>query len=191
MIKLIIESFCIVLFIFLSVISVYFFDSNAPDSEYSIVLYLSMIFIILLNRKRLAPIGWDINPFNKNGVKLILLCFFSIYLLDRILFYFSSTSNYSLEPVNNNLFYTLVLAPILEELLFRGVVFFHYCKTVGVRSSALISSTLFTVVHFGLDIFGFISIFVSGLLFCYLVHKVKGGIYLAITLHVFINIVSL
>ncbi|MBB1442878.1 CPBP family intramembrane glutamic endopeptidase [Pseudoalteromonas sp. SG43-3] len=191
MLKLIVECCYIFLFIFLSVISVYFFDANAPNSYYSIIMYLSMIFIIILNRKRLTPIGWGVNPFNKNGGKLILLCFFSIYLLDRILFYFSSISNYSLEPANNNLFYTLVLAPILEELLFRGVVFFHYCKVVGVKSSALISSALFTVVHFGLDIFGLISIFISGLIFCYLTYKVKGGIYLALTLHVLINIVSL
>ncbi len=171
MIKLLTESVFIALFMFISVISVYFFDSNASDLKYSIVIYLSMVLVVVLNWKRLALIAWSSNPFNKNGLKLILLCFFSIYLLDRVLFYFSLTNDYDLEPVNSNLFFSLFLAPVLEELLFRGVVFLHYCKAVGVKSSALISSALFAAVHFGLDIFGFISVFISGLIFCYLTYN--------------------
>ncbi|MDO4427705.1 MAG: CPBP family intramembrane metalloprotease [Moraxella sp.] len=95
------------------------------------------------------------------------------------------------------LFLTVIVAPVYEELLFRGVVFGLIAhanpKKIHTAPSrrqlvlaSVISSVLFAVVHLQYDWFGFGLIFLLALLFCYLRVR-SGSLVLPILFHMLNN----
>jgi len=41
----------------------------------------------------------------------------------------------------------LILAPPIEELLFRGVLYGGYCKAIGAKGAAILTTCIFGVLH--------------------------------------------
>ena len=76
----------------------------------------------------------------------------------------------------------VILAPILEELIFRGVLFSRFNKKWGFGVAAIISSILFGMLHIEMAIVGAITF---GLCQCILFKK-YDNIAIPITVH-FIN----
>lgn len=68
-------------------------------------------------------------------------------------------------------FFGIIVAPILEEILFRGFLQSALKNTFGSRYALVISASLFAAVH--MDLFAFLQIFILGILLGYLYEKTQ------------------
>lgn len=114
-----------------------------------------------------------------------------------------STTNQILveEVINSNPLYmffaTVIFAPIVEELVFRGAIYKGMRQVVGVVPSVLASSMSFAIMHLVVSIFSLnfqdillLPIYiVPGVVLCLLYEK-TNNIYAPIFLHLINNIVS-
>jgi membrane protease YdiL (CAAX protease family) len=82
----------------------------------------------------------------------------------------------------------VVVAPVVEEVFFRGFVFAGLCRRYNWQKAALISSALFAVIH--LQPLSVIPIFILGYIFAYLYHR-SNSIWPAILMHVSTNALGL
>ncbi len=86
-----------------------------------------------------------------------------------------------------NLILAGVLAPVVEEVLFRGVIFGSLQAYFGKWTSAVLSAAIFSTLHF--QAYGFFPRFMLGMFLVYLYDKYKS-LYPAIGLHALNNIVA-
>lgn len=97
------------------------------------------------------------------------------------------TMDFSIEEVGPIYYYLdlitgIVGAPLVEELVFRGVLFNRLKIRMGIIGAMLVSSFLFAILH---DFGGMISAFVFGLCMCILYLK-TDNIFVPMTVH-FLN----
>lgn len=86
-----------------------------------------------------------------------------------------------------NLILAGILAPIIEETLFRGMIFGSLQAYFGKWTAAVFSAVIFSALHF--QAYGFFPRFVLGLILVYLYDKYKS-LYPAVALHALNNIVA-
>lgn len=86
-----------------------------------------------------------------------------------------------------NLFLAGVLAPLVEETLFRGVIFGSLQAYFGKWTAAVISAGIFSALHF--QAYGFFPRFVLGIVLVYLYDKYKS-LYPSVGLHALNNILA-
>ncbi|HUE75335.1 MAG TPA: type II CAAX endopeptidase family protein, partial [Chloroflexota bacterium] len=67
-----------------------------------------------------------------------------------------------------------VMAPVVEETLFRGYIFRAYLETKGATAAFFYSALFFTVVHFNLP--ALLPIFIVGLVLAYAFHATRSVI---------------
>jgi len=77
-----------------------------------------------------------------------------------------------------------VLAPIVEEMFFRGFLFQGFRQKYGWVSAALLSSGIFAVAH--LDLVALIPTFILGCLLAYVYHR-SNSVWPGVILHVLVN----
>lgn len=82
---------------------------------------------------------------------------------------------------------SMLFAPILEEVLYRGIIFNHLKKVCSVRNSIIISSLIFALMHFEFS-YLFFSYFMLGIFFCISYYK-TGSLLVSIIFHSFTNVV--
>ncbi len=82
----------------------------------------------------------------------------------------------------------VIVAPVAEEVFFRGFVFAGLRQRYDWRKAALISSALFAVIH--VTPTAMIPIFILGLIFAYLYHR-SNSIWPAVLMHVSTNALAL
>jgi membrane protease YdiL (CAAX protease family) len=82
----------------------------------------------------------------------------------------------------------IVVAPVVEELFFRGFVFAGLRERYGWRKAGLISAGLFAVLHF--QPLMVVPILLLGMIFAYLYHR-SGSIWPAVIVHVLTNAAGL
>ncbi|BAE84047.1 CPBP family intramembrane glutamic endopeptidase [Desulfitobacterium hafniense] len=87
-----------------------------------------------------------------------------------------------------NLILAGMLAPIIEETMFRGIIFGSLQTYMGKWTAAAVSAAIFSGLH--LQSYGFLPRFVLGMVLAYLVMKHKS-IKPAVALHAVNNIVAL
>ncbi len=85
------------------------------------------------------------------------------------------------------LFSTAILAPVAEEIFFRGFIYSGLRGRIGVIGAMLASTFFFTTLHFSLD--AFVPIFVLGLFLAWLYEK-TGSLYPGIILHASNNAIA-
>ena len=78
-----------------------------------------------------------------------------------------------------------LLAPLAEELLYRGVLFRSFWSRLGVLPAALVSSAIFAVLHF-YDGYGLLSVGFFGLA-CAFLYATTGSLGSCIALHMLYN----
>ncbi|HEX2844396.1 MAG TPA: type II CAAX endopeptidase family protein [Candidatus Limnocylindria bacterium] len=81
----------------------------------------------------------------------------------------------------------VLLAPVAEELFFRGVIFNAFLREGGRRWAFLGSSALFAVIH--LSIAAFVPIFLLGLALAWVYHR-TGSLVAPIVMHATVNGIS-
>ena len=81
-----------------------------------------------------------------------------------------------------------VIAPVVEEIFFRGFVFSGLRQRYGWQKAALISSAVFAVAHF--QPMAIVPIFLLGVIFAYLYHR-SNSVWPAILMHVLTNALGL
>jgi membrane protease YdiL (CAAX protease family) len=80
---------------------------------------------------------------------------------------------------------TCLLAPVSEEILYRGVLFRSFRNRLGVLTAALLSAVIFSTLHF-YDIYGLVSVGIFGLS-CALLYSATGSLSTTIALHMLYN----
>ncbi|QTN33449.1 CPBP family intramembrane metalloprotease [Akkermansiaceae bacterium] len=100
---------------------------------------------------------------------------------------FMETASDDLEFFAKLLFSSVIVAPIFEEIIFRGFLFQGLKSKTGVAGAALASTVLFAVVHTQYDIWGWISVGMMGFAACYLTHR-TGSLKTAIVFHAIGNL---
>ncbi|MGZ8563692.1 MAG: CPBP family intramembrane glutamic endopeptidase, partial [Candidatus Limnocylindria bacterium] len=81
----------------------------------------------------------------------------------------------------------VILAPIAEEVFFRGVVFNALLRERGPRTAYLGSAALFAVIH--LSIVALLPIFLLGLALAWVYHR-TGNLLAPIVMHAVVNGIS-
>jgi membrane protease YdiL (CAAX protease family) len=84
-------------------------------------------------------------------------------------------------------FSAMLLAPIIEEFFFRGIILQKWAVKWGVRAGILTSSLLFAILHFRFDV---IPLFITGILFSILYFKTRSLI-TSMLLHFFYNTIAI
>lgn len=79
-----------------------------------------------------------------------------------------------------------LLAPLAEEILYRGVLFRAFRNRLGVPAGAILSSVVFASLHF-YNGYGLVSVAVFGLS-CALLYSATGALSSAIALHILYNL---
>lgn len=79
-----------------------------------------------------------------------------------------------------------LLAPIAEEILYRGILFRSLRNRLGVIPGAVLSASIFAILHF-YDGYGLVSVGVFGF-FCALLYAGTGSLVTVIALHVLYNL---
>jgi len=83
------------------------------------------------------------------------------------------------------LFWGAVVAPLVEEVIFRGLLFRSLRNRFQAPVACLISSLIFAASH-GYSLVGFVSVLLMGAAFCWIYHR-SGSLALAIMTHSGIN----
>jgi uncharacterized protein len=125
---------------------------------------------------------------------IITINFVYVFLMTNV-FNITSPSGKIEELVNNrNISSTMLLvvvsiiAPVCEEVFFRGFLFQGIKKTWGVFAGILVSSVLFAAAH--LDLYNFLPLFAIGWVLTYIFHKTKSLIPV-IFLHAAYNLIMI
>lgn len=74
-----------------------------------------------------------------------------------------------------------VLAPVCEEVIFRGFLFGGLAGKIGVKTAAVVASLVFAFLHF-YSWQGFVAVFLYGLVFCWLYRR-SGSLWPGILAH--------
>lgn len=152
--------------------------------------------------------NWKWTDFGWQGVplRIFLSKVLGLYALTWVfnIFYTFAIFNYGFTPPETDVYskllgqvtwYTLilnlllagVLAPIVEETLFRGVIFGSLQAYFGKWTAAVLSAVIFSALHF--QAYGFFPRFVLGMVLVYLYDKYKS-LYPSVALHALNNIVA-
>jgi len=163
------------------------------------VLYLLPILLLLPKRKT----TWQFLGFRKYGKGIMGLgcgLFIGAYILvivhNFILMAFGlSVQGDQISSIFNSLgsplwlfFVGILIAPVVEEVLFRGFIFSGFRQSYGWKKAALFSSTIFALAH--LQPAAFIPTFLLGYVFTYLYQK-SNSILPGIFLHLLTNLFGL
>ena len=89
------------------------------------------------------------------------------------------------EPLYIDVIMAVFVAPILEEIVFRGVIM-NNLKKYGIRVAIIINSLLFGLSHYNIEMI--IPAFLTGIIFSYVAYKYS--IKYSILIHFFINAVT-
>ncbi len=95
------------------------------------------------------------------------------------------------KPNFNSIFYfflMVIITPIIEEILYRGIILNLFLKKYSLKISLIVSSLIFAFVHIEISRFGYL--FLSGMLFGFAYYKTKS-IYTSIFIHFVINIMAM
>lgn len=117
--------------------------------------------------------GWLVVPFDTKSK--FLTDSIAPYLLDY------------LPSISTTMFLAVILAPIFEEIVFRGFLFGGLRYKIGDFFGATLSSFIFAAVH-GYSPMGFVSVVISGLIFCGL-YRWSGSLIPGMIAHAAFNLV--
>ncbi|MFD2613318.1 CPBP family intramembrane glutamic endopeptidase [Paenibacillus gansuensis] len=180
----------IILFLFL-----YFVTIN-NDNKFLLILIppIFLVILVYLYRNDIRQYNYlilvsDFPKINKWTLFLLKYCIiiqgftnaFFIILLGGSHSILSILHLYPIIP-----FYAIVISPLIEEVIFRKIIFLNIRRKWGFWSGAILSSLLFAGLHFDLRVI--LGLFLSGILYCWVYDKFKSIVPLYIS-HLLLNFV--
>ena len=199
----------VILTIIISAILMVIFPEIANSDDLLSITLLSVgLLLFILALRRTTGLKNDIkNIFEDKNIKEILYVVIINILFAFILLFFISSLDYLVtisDPtwisiwdsetmnLNSNIFIydaigTLIFAPVVEELIFRGILFNRLKIRTGILTSMIISSVLFAIGH---DFGGITSAFLFGICMCILYLK-SDNILIPITAHFLNNFIAM
>ncbi|WP_240418932.1 CPBP family intramembrane glutamic endopeptidase [Paenibacillus periandrae] len=85
-------------------------------------------------------------------------------------------------------FYVVVVAPIVEEIVYRKIIFGYFNNKNLFWVGSIVSSSIFAIGHFSLS--NISAYFITGLILCY-IYKKSGTIVTAMLIHSALNYISI
>jgi len=89
------------------------------------------------------------------------------------------------EPLYIDMIMTVCVAPILEEIVFRGVIM-NNLKKYGIKIAIIVNSVFFALSHYNIEMI--IPAFFTGIIFSYVTYKYS--IKYSILIHFFLNVIT-
>ncbi len=175
--------------------------------EYSIIyqiIFASIIFsiiILLINRNKLTKRGWFTSFNNKELKKTLEICIASVILVNFLLVYIfpnfidgnmPDAIKRSFDSItNSNPFLILltvgILAPVAEEILFRGAIYNLIKDKFNKFAAVIVSAILFAVIH--MNLYQASYALIIGLFMGFIIMK-TGSLWLTIIFHIAYNTLS-
>lgn len=131
-------------------------------------------------------------------IPLLITALSMVFIADYALLYFSPETE--IDPTDymdyayvdtiymfHVLFTSVVLAPVFEEIVFRGFLFQGLRGKIGTLWAGIISTVLFALIHTQYDYWGWISVGLTGAVAAFLVWR-TGSIKTSIALHALTNL---
>lgn len=163
-----------------------------------LALLLPVLIIMGLRKANWSSLG--LRKFNKKFLGIgcgLLLVAYVIVIANNLVFYILhiSTQGEQIFQLFLKLKYPywlvvigVFIAPLVEEIFFRGFLFGGMRQHYGWKKAALISSIVFSIAH--LDIAAALPTFALGFTFAYLYHQAKS-IWPGIVMHFLVNAVAM
>lgn len=156
------------------------------------VLFLAVIYLLVFAGKKIFHFKWQLRYFI-----YLLLGYIISYMSDFLFSYFISLSsnqislNETIEMMGRQEFpYFLLIvcfiAPIAEELIYRGVLMTTFFKNSPWYGDVLLSAIIFGYIHINFAFF----IYASGGLILALLYRMTKNLYYPILVHILINITA-
>ncbi len=160
---------------------------------YELAYILPVIAILLIKKAKPEAVG--LRPFSlKNlaiGCGLLVGTYVIILVHNLLLLAFGITPQgemltelFGHEYFGMLVFVGVIIAPLVEEIFFRGFVFSGLLQKYNWKIATFLSSGLFAVAHF--QLVALIPTFLMGVVFTYLYHRSKS-IWPGIILHLIVN----
>jgi membrane protease YdiL (CAAX protease family) len=117
------------------------------------------------------------------GIWFYLAVSYLIHLIQLLLPWMDPRDGwrFSNEELWRGILFGVIVAPLVEEFIFRGFLFKAFCNRWRPLTAAAISSVIFAVVH-GYSLPGTVSIALFGMICCALYHR-TGSLWSSIILH--------
>ena len=167
------------------------FNSFLLDKQLLIVVILGLIFIPLL------LIDYKKNYYNseveKINIPILLIIAVLLSLVYNVFAYYVNNFTFqtSLFDSNGNILYVLLatglIGPVIEELMFRGIIYNELKKKIASMAAILITTLFFALTHF--NIFQVIYALALGFILIFVYEKYKD-IKAPIILHMASNITT-
>ena len=154
------------------------FDTNLKGQLLKVqapllLLFFGLTFFIFI---LVTPLVNPLNFFRK--------LFDGMLLVHKLNFDSITSFNFS---VNSYFLLMVFVGPVLEEIIYRGILFFLLLKRYSLLTAMLVSSFLFAFMH--LRFMGILYLFVYGLLFSFAYYRTRS-LLTPIVLHIFINLMA-
>jgi membrane protease YdiL (CAAX protease family) len=190
-----------ILFVILGSPSIFLKKIFFKDAPVEIVMligvgfsFLALIaFIHLVNIKKKITYNFSLKYIGLIPIPLIILLSFQLGIytpLAKLIFSFTNPDIIPSNPINSitSILSALILAPIFEEIIFRGYILKGFLSTYSSKKAIIVSAIFFGLVHFyPYQIIGVIPL---GLFFGWIYYK-TGSIGITIILHSFTNLIGL
>lgn len=167
------------------------------DFLYFIILFIIIVLFKVKCKTTLRDLG-----FANRGVAVVaglISAFVSVVVVYALYCSFGKPRSYTYYFVEETkylkttfdwvqfFFFSALVAPVVEETLYRGVLYSPYRKRYGSTAAIIITSILFSVSHFGLSL---LSTFIGGILLAILYEKTESLI-APIIAHVTYNLINI
>lgn len=151
------------------------------------VLFLAVIYLLVFAGKKIFHFKWQLRYFI-----YLLLGYIISYMSDFLFSYFISlSSKMGRQEFPYFLLIVCFIAPIAEELIYRGVLMTTFFKNSPWYGDVLLSAIIFGYIHinFALTPLAFF-IYASGGLILALLYRMTKNLYYPILVHILINITA-
>lgn len=198
--KLFIITTAIILWVLLFLFAVLYLPSDSHISP-ALLLHGSSLLIVLLLIKRFGYPLKQALLINKPSVTWvvtavtigILYWFCDHWLMDVVFGLNTEAAIASWNKANAHyleatvMISSVLLAPLFEEVFFRGLLFNHLSKQINIKLAAIVCALFFAAIHWSWP--EFISLFTAAILYSYLLQR-SQSLYIPLLAHMVHNLMT-
>lgn len=163
------------------------FNQFITNNSY-IIIFINLLIFLPIYKKEYQKYEENYKEKIKAPYKIIIIAFLLSLLLNSILYLIKINLNVKMQ-FNPNIFLlinTIIIGPILEEYVFRGVVYNKYLKLYK-KESIYITTLIFSLMHF--DVLSILYTIIMGFIMNKIYIK-EHTLKAPILFHITINLVS-